>query len=473
MDAYLNLMQVAAQEVGLAIIASLNWLLFDESNQAYYGRIIYAVALVLAIVWALLFRRSSNPDGPLRSLPVRIVKRGLVMLMVAICVHLQVMTIMKERRFQLMEDTIYLPDMRTVRLVALGYDRVLADYLFLRSIQAYGGGWQFSAGGGRSKLFEHYFNVITDLDPSFTKAYTFGNMLIGELMHSPAPAMGLLAKGIYMNPENYRVAYEAGFFGVDRLGDYQRGAHYMRWAAWAPDVPNWVQRQIYFFRIRGGDYEWGIERYLRMLVQSRRDANRVELNIARQRLLATLDEWGESIIIKGLDAYKAEKGHFPPNLAVLVESGHLGEWRILDTAFLLNADPESGDSYFDQIPSSMPINGQIDLAMKLMESGFRRHPLPPTSDRRGWFYTPQGMGESYVLRRLSEELQNAESAMYVKREYVRAATRLLTLPPPTIEKLFEQTQMVDSTNIAPDPEGTFIFYNPATSSVGYASALAE
>lgn len=426
------------------------------------------VSAPIAFLWALVWRRSWDmQSGSHRPLIGRFIRRFGVVLLLAVCVISQISVIIKERRFKLVEDTLYLPNSRTVSIVAVGYHELLADILFLRSIQAYGGGWQFSGRGGRPKLFEHYFNVITDLDPTFTKAYTFGNLLIGEEMRAPAPALGLLMKGMLLNPKSYRVAFEGGFFSSDVIGDYARGAHYLRWAVQAPDVPDWVARQIYYFKIKGGDFVYGFERYLRLYLDSRRTGNWVEEHIAKGRLVATTNDWSEAIIRDGLELFRKERGQYPANLLELVQSGYIKPWEIANAADLFREN-EYGETLVDMIPSGMPIEDQVrQLIDVIKDSGSG---IPPTVDERGWYYTRRP-DDNFRLIKLSDNVAASLSSLGEQTAAIERALKETGVPPADLRSLLGQVSADPNTALAPDPDGSFLLYNPQTGSLGYMSQL--
>src|SRR5690606_25662148 len=62
-----------------------------------------------------------------------------------------------------------------MKLFALRYDMVAADFLWLRSIQSFGGRGMTNRDW---RPVYNQFDTITDLDPYFADAYTFGNLVI-------------------------------------------------------------------------------------------------------------------------------------------------------------------------------------------------------------------------------------------------------------------------------------------------------
>jgi len=97
-------------------------------------------------------------------------------------------------------DSLYLPHGKQVNLMAIGYDQFLADFLWLRAIQAFGGYWR--AGDKVSEAVYNYFDVISDLSPHFIEVYKFGNLVMGDEGGDYERALTFLEKGQRYNWRN-------------------------------------------------------------------------------------------------------------------------------------------------------------------------------------------------------------------------------------------------------------------------------
>ncbi len=53
------------------------------------------------------------------------------------------------------------------------------------------------------------FETITDLDPYFSEAYTFGQLVIGDEGGQQREALKLLNKGTFKVHQQYRIPFEA------------------------------------------------------------------------------------------------------------------------------------------------------------------------------------------------------------------------------------------------------------------------
>ena len=126
-----------------------------------------------------------------------------------------------------------------LKVAALRYDLVAADFLWLRAIQSFGGRGMTDRDW---RPVYDLFDTITELDPSFEEAYTFGNMVIGDEAGKQREALKLVDKGIRNLPRRYRIPFEGMYVANWTLGDKQLARYYGRLAMKAANAPDWVPR---------------------------------------------------------------------------------------------------------------------------------------------------------------------------------------------------------------------------------------
>src|SRR5882672_209299 len=145
---------------------------------------------------------------------------------------------------------LYLPSGKYLHFVALGFDGLLADVIYLWSIQYYGN-YQIQ---DRYSYLEHiYGDVISELDPHYLDPYLIGSLIMNSEARQPEMALRLLDKGIARNPDRWILAFEAGFLCYSDLKDYSRAASYFEKALKAPDVHPLVRRLYAEMYSRAGD----------------------------------------------------------------------------------------------------------------------------------------------------------------------------------------------------------------------------
>lgn len=133
------------------------------------------------------------------------------------------------------------PSYESVRLVSLGFDKLLADCYWLSFIGYYGD--SEARKRDRYALADRYLDLITSLDPQFVQPYWFAAFCVGNDQKNPKKAAEILDKGIAANQNNWYLPFIAGFnqymFAKNELG----AAKYYRQASKYPGAPDWLERQ--------------------------------------------------------------------------------------------------------------------------------------------------------------------------------------------------------------------------------------
>ena len=134
---------------------------------------------------------------------------------------------------------LYLPSGKYLKLTSFGFPEVMADLIYIWSIQYYS---NYDA-QDRFKYLEHvYGNVIAELDPRYIDPYLVGAMIMSMEAGDHEMALRLLDKGIAANPGEWILAFDAGFICYDQLGDYARASAYFEKAMRSPGVAPVVRR---------------------------------------------------------------------------------------------------------------------------------------------------------------------------------------------------------------------------------------
>jgi tetratricopeptide (TPR) repeat protein len=237
------------------------------------------------------------------------------------------------QRYAPYRDSLYLPTPQYVKLVAIGYDMILADVLWLRSIQAFGA--HFTTDRDYRPVY-NLFDVITDLDPKFIPAYTFGQMVIGEEGKDFTRSLDLIDKGMLNNPRKYILPYWAGYVCVWDIGDYKRAKYYYGQAVKAPDCPDYVQRILSYIELRWGKYKIAYEKYIEDYLRALAQNSDVISYLTRGRLCEVISKWYCKVLNDAAVAYKEKFGKDIQTLDDLVKGGVLTSNRLPQYEKLLN-----------------------------------------------------------------------------------------------------------------------------------------
>jgi hypothetical protein len=135
----------------------------------------------------------------------------------------------------------FIPSAATIKLIALGYDRLIADLYWLAFVNYIG---DIDARvADHSLMADRYLDLVTGLDPMFLQPYWYCAFTVGADAQRPLRAHKIILRGIQANPDNWYLPYIAGLnlylFGHDEVG----ASKYFTVASKFSDAPEWMGRQ--------------------------------------------------------------------------------------------------------------------------------------------------------------------------------------------------------------------------------------
>ncbi len=219
---------------------------------------------------------------------------------------------------------LYLPSPEMLRLASLGNPGLVADLLYLWSIQYYA---QYQP-RDRFLYLEPIFNLITDLDPRYDDAYRIGALImelpVTEETKNKAAVIRLYDKALRNMPDNHEIAEAAGWDMYIRYRDKAEAIRYFEAATAMPGAPHRLERFLGVWREQGEGWSFdnalAYWREVRDEAQSRYDRTMCERQI--YRLYAAHD--GERLDPM-LKRWSAHHGGCPTSWQPLVDAGWLDE----------------------------------------------------------------------------------------------------------------------------------------------------
>ena len=211
---------------------------------------------------------------------------------------------------------LYLPNGRYLRVASLGNAPLLADLIYLWSIQYYGN-FQIE---DRYQYVEHiYGNVITELDPHYFDPYWIGALIISVETGNLDKALELLDKGFARNPDQWIFPYLAGWESASAKR-YDRAVEYFQKAAAVPTAPPDIARLVAGMYQRAGDARTALAEWTRLARETTDPGVR---KIAENRARALRVDLDLAAIRAGIERYRATRGRPPARLDDLVREGYL------------------------------------------------------------------------------------------------------------------------------------------------------
>ena len=311
--------------------------------------------------------------------PAKHIQRIMLSILLFLCFFLPAVLIQNKQlnlvrtQPKLYRDSLYLPSGRSIRLVSIGYDRFMSDFIWLRSIQAFGGHW------GTDQNFEpiyHLFDVITDLDPNFEDAYTFGNLVIGDEGGDQALGLQLIDKGILKNPRKYKIPYWGGYVAYWQMNNPELAKYYYARALKCPDVPEFVPRIMAYMELKSGRYRVAFEKYLQDWLEAIDEKDDVVENIVRRRIPDILGEWNMFILRQAVNKYVNMTGKEPQSLKDLEIAKAIDPYPLIVIPALFQSI-----EYYRQAPDKITKRFQ-----DIIDAAIRKDTIKVPPHPRGYWY---------------------------------------------------------------------------------------
>lgn len=145
---------------------------------------------------------------------------------------------------------------RTMKKLSPGFEGIVADIYWLRTVQYYGGQKVFTS-EQRFDLVAPLVDITVTLDPRMEVAYRLGALFLSEQPPSGAgrPVEGekLLIRGLAANPLNWRLAQDLSYFQAEFLKDRKKAAETILRARSIPEAPSWFAALGASFLQKGGE----------------------------------------------------------------------------------------------------------------------------------------------------------------------------------------------------------------------------
>ena len=181
---------------------------------------------------------------------------------------------------------LYLPSGKFVEQTSLGYREVAADWVWFQAVQYFGG---YAKNEHDLAYFNGLINIVTDLDPHFDFAYTFGAVVMSQDMGDIERGVDILKKGMRQNPTDWVYPFEIGFLYYVGARDSDRAARYFDLAARLPGGGDRARRFAAFVHSKAGHTETSI----RMWEELAREAEEPYMRDVAERYIEKLRK-GES-----------------------------------------------------------------------------------------------------------------------------------------------------------------------------------
>ncbi len=227
---------------------------------------------------------------------------------------------------------LFIPSSRFLKPAVLGFDTMVADLYWLRTVQYIGDDFWFE------KKYPHLFQLIdlvTDMDPTFEYAYEVGGIVLSVYTGRIEESIRILEKGYRQDLGYWEIPFFLGFNYFYYLGEYEKAARYLTEASKLPRSPAYLPKLAAKLYAKAGDPDTAIE----FLIQVYRstDDERMKREI-EERIKEVMVERDIQFLKRAVEVYRDRFGEYPDGLDLLVARG------IIDS---LPEEPFGGYYYID------------------------------------------------------------------------------------------------------------------------------
>ena len=218
-----------------------------------------------------------------------------------------------------LQEMLYISSPKLLKRLCLGYDGLLADIYWTRTVQYFGA--SHSRGDGSYKLLWPLLNITTQLDPHLIPAYEFGETFLvakpPQGAGDPQKAIELGRKGIQNNPDDWHLYYDLAFVYYDQK-DYRDAAQAFLRGSQLPNAHPFLKIMAAQMAQHGGDLSTARMMWNATL-QTSHDGS-IRANAAAHLRAIQVDE-DVSVLDQLVKRYRDRTGHYPSTFSDIVSAG--------------------------------------------------------------------------------------------------------------------------------------------------------
>lgn len=252
---------------------------------------------------------------------------------------------------------LFIPSSRFLKPASLGFDTMVADLYWLRTVQYIGDDFWFKK--RYPQLFQ-LIDLVTDMDPKFEYAYEVGGIILSVYSRRIDESIKILKKGYRQNLGYWEIPFFLGFNYFYYLGDYEKAARYLTEASRLPRSPAYLPKLAAKLYAKAGDPDTAIE-FLTQVYRST-DDERMKKEI-EERIKEVMVERDIQYLERAVEVYRKRFGEYPQRLDLLVARG------VIDS---LPKEPFGGYYYIDPVTKEIKSSVKKERLRIYRKKGIRK-----------------------------------------------------------------------------------------------------
>lgn len=212
---------------------------------------------------------------------------------------------------------LYLPDIKAVKFISLGYNSFLASLFWFKTIDYFGS--QF-ASKQSMPWFSYMCELVTELDPKSKHVFEFCGTLMSWIAREPKRCVSLLTRAIEEDGTYWRYYYLRGFTYWYFLEDFHSAKSDFEYASKLPDAPIFLSSLASRLISHSGDIESAIA-FLKSGIESSDDV--ITRKALEERLQLAYVSRDISKLKMVYLKFKDNTGREPNSIEELIAPGYL------------------------------------------------------------------------------------------------------------------------------------------------------
>jgi hypothetical protein len=208
---------------------------------------------------------------------------------------------------------LFIPEVRVLKHFTFGFDHILADIYWLRSVQ-YAAEKKYTSNG--LTWMERSLDLITTLDGKFETAYLFGGIILASDREFVGKSIQLLKKGMENIPGEWRFPFNIGFDYFFHLQESENAARYIMMASRMKGAPTYLPLLATRLLAEANKPETALDFLEKMYHQTEDEILKARI---AERIRSVAVERDIMILNRAANVYEEEFGSYPERIEDLVK----------------------------------------------------------------------------------------------------------------------------------------------------------
>ena len=220
-----------------------------------------------------------------------------------------------KKKFFETNEALYVFPKKTLKLISLGFENIIADFYYIWMIQFYSS----SGIGERIEYLPTILETIGELDPKFSEPFTIGGMIAALQAGRLDIALKALEIGLRYEPYEWTMAMDAGYY-LRKRKKYKKAFYYYEIAAHREDSPAFLKRVWADIAWKSGDLSFSYELWKNIYNKAKTN---YEKEVAYHHLYMIKFEMDKKRLEPIIENFKNIYGRFPNDLKELYYKGFI------------------------------------------------------------------------------------------------------------------------------------------------------